>query len=198
MDPATLAKSRIRAEGDAVRVVVDLDTPLPASWVGRVGFNLELFPVALFGHTWYVDGQSGIFPRQAGGPSRDNPEKAAAPRPMAVGRRLAVAPESDAQRLVIESNSGDLALYEQDNVAVDRIGNPLPMRGSYTNAPIKVLKLKPMPKLDAVKVGELVLNNVDAAVVEGDKLPIALLGMSFLNRMEMKRAGDTLTLIQRY
>jgi aspartyl protease family protein len=55
-----------------------------------------------------------------------------------------------------------------------------------------------MVKLDAVRVGEIVLNNVDAAVIDGNKLPVALLGMSFLNRMEMKRAGDTLTLIQRY
>jgi aspartyl protease family protein len=39
---------------------------------------------------------------------------------------------------------------------------------------------------------------VDAAVIEGDKLPIALLGMSFLNRMEMRRDGVTLTLIRRY
>jgi aspartyl protease family protein len=53
-------------------------------------------------------------------------------------------------------------------------------------------------KLDAVKVGDIQLNNVEAAVVEGDKLPIALLGMSFLNRMEMKRSGDTMTLIRRY
>jgi aspartyl protease family protein len=55
-----------------------------------------------------------------------------------------------------------------------------------------------MVKLDAVQVGEILLNNVDAVVVASDKLPIALLGMSFLNRMEMKRAGDTLTLIRRY
>ena len=55
-----------------------------------------------------------------------------------------------------------------------------------------------MVKLDAVQVGEIQLTNVDAAVIEGDKLPVALLGMSFLNRMEMKRAGDTLTLIRRY
>jgi aspartyl protease family protein len=55
-----------------------------------------------------------------------------------------------------------------------------------------------MVKLDAVKVGEILINNVDAAIIESDKLPIALLGMSFLNRMEMKRAGDTLTLIRRY
>src|SRR4051812_47670970 len=47
--------------------------------------------------------------------------------------------------LVMVGGSGDLALYEQDNVAVDRIGNPLPLRGSYTNAPIKILKLNPQP-----------------------------------------------------
>jgi len=42
------------------------------------------------------------------------------------------------------------------------------------------------------------VNNVDASVIEGDKLPIALLGMSFLNRMEMRRDGTTLTLIRRF
>ncbi len=53
-------------------------------------------------------------------------------------------------------------------------------------------------KLDSVRVGDITVNNVDAVVVESDKLGIALLGMSFLNRMEMKRAGDTLTLIKRF
>lgn len=53
-------------------------------------------------------------------------------------------------------------------------------------------------KLDTLRVGEITLNNVDAAVIEGDKLPFALLGMSFLNRMEMRREGTTLTLIRRY
>ena len=53
-------------------------------------------------------------------------------------------------------------------------------------------------KLDSVRVGDITVNNVDAVIVESDKLGIALLGMSFLNRMEMKRAGDTLTLIKRF
>jgi len=52
-------------------------------------------------------------------------------------------------------------------------------------------------KLDTVRVGEIVLNNVDAMVMQTD-LPIALLGMSFLNRMEMQRDGDTMTLKKRY
>ena len=53
-------------------------------------------------------------------------------------------------------------------------------------------------KLDSLRVGDITVTNVDASVIEGDKLPIALLGMSFLNRMEMRRDGTTLTLIRRF
>ena len=54
-------------------------------------------------------------------------------------------------------------------------------------------------KLASVRVGDITLTNVDAVVIaEEGKLPISLLGMSFLNRMEMKRDGDTLTLIRRF
>lgn len=53
-------------------------------------------------------------------------------------------------------------------------------------------------KLDTVKIGDVVLYNVDAAVHVSGRLPIALLGMSFLNRMEMRRDSDTLTLTRRY
>ena len=52
-------------------------------------------------------------------------------------------------------------------------------------------------KLDTVRVGEIVLNNVDALVHEQD-IPLVLLGMSFLNRMEMQRDGQTMTLKKRY
>jgi aspartyl protease family protein len=53
-------------------------------------------------------------------------------------------------------------------------------------------------KLDTVRVGGIVLNNVDAAVLEGSPMPFALLGMSFLNRMEMKREGQTMVLTRRF
>lgn len=52
--------------------------------------------------------------------------------------------------------------------------------------------------LDTVKVGDITLHAVDAVVLEGDGLKVALLGMSFLNRTEMKRDGQALTLIRRY
>jgi aspartyl protease family protein len=52
--------------------------------------------------------------------------------------------------------------------------------------------------LDAVRVGEITLNNVEGIVLEGRYPEEALLGMSFLNRTQMKRDGDTLTLVRRY
>jgi aspartyl protease family protein len=50
---------------------------------------------------------------------------------------------------------------------------------------------------NTVKVGGITLHQVEGLVVEAG-LDVALLGMSFLNRMEMKRDGQTMTLTQRY
>ena len=53
-------------------------------------------------------------------------------------------------------------------------------------------------KLDEVRVGDVTLNNVDGTVLADDSLPVVLLGMSFLNRMEMKRDGATMVLRKRF
>jgi aspartyl protease family protein len=52
-------------------------------------------------------------------------------------------------------------------------------------------------KLDTVSVGGVAVHNVDAVITEGNSLPIALLGMSFLNRTDIKREGTILTLTKR-
>lgn len=52
--------------------------------------------------------------------------------------------------------------------------------------------------LNHVGLGNIRANLVEALVVEDTNLPIALLGMSFLNRTDMSRQGDALTLKQRY
>ena len=52
-------------------------------------------------------------------------------------------------------------------------------------------------KVDTVRIGEIVMHNVDA-IVQQTEMPVVLLGMSFLNRMEMVRDGDTMTLKKRY
>ena len=50
---------------------------------------------------------------------------------------------------------------------------------------------------NTVKVGGITLNQIEGMVVEAG-LSVPLLGMSFLNRMEMQRDGQTMTLTQRY
>lgn len=52
-------------------------------------------------------------------------------------------------------------------------------------------------RLDTVRVGGIELRAVDAIVIE-QGLSVALLGMTFLNRVEMKREGTTMTLTRRF
>jgi pectate lyase len=57
----------------------------------------------------------------------------------AVGNVLRAGPSTPAGlSLFMVGGSGDLDLYLADNVAVDQWGKELPLRGSYTTAPVKV------------------------------------------------------------
>ncbi len=97
---------RVRPEGKSFRIVVDLDRPLPDEWVGRVGFNLELFPGILFGKPYYMDNQSGIFPRQANGPGRRDASGEYQLDPLAVGHTLTIAPDDERQTMIIKNLKG--------------------------------------------------------------------------------------------
>ena len=52
-------------------------------------------------------------------------------------------------------------------------------------------------KFDTVRIGDIELTNVDGMVSE-QGLTLALLGMSFLNRVEMQRDGQAMTLTRRF
>ncbi|HEX5768820.1 MAG TPA: TIGR02281 family clan AA aspartic protease [Burkholderiales bacterium] len=52
-------------------------------------------------------------------------------------------------------------------------------------------------RFDSVRLGDIEVLGVDGVVLE-QGLDIALLGMSFLNRVEMKRDGHTMVLIRRF
>mgnify|MGYP002776461484 CR=1 FL=1 len=83
--------------------------------------------------------------------------------------------QSDARRIGLDVNKGQRGISNTANgqVAVSKV------------------------KLDSVRLGEITLHNVDALIHSND-MPIALLGMSFLNRMEMQRDGSTMTLKKRF
>jgi aspartyl protease family protein len=91
------------------------------------------------------------------------------------GATLIALPASDAQRLGINYLKGARG-------TVQTAGGPA--------AAYRV-------QLDTVKVGDIVLNNVEGMVIE-QGLGVALLGMSFLNRVEMKREGQMMMLIRRF
>jgi len=103
---------RVQAVGKSFRVFVDLDKPLPAEWIGKVGFNFELFPGLLLGKSYLMDLTPGLFPQQANGPVQKDADGEIQVLPMAEGNKLIVAPESDEQRMTIESMSGKLSLFD--------------------------------------------------------------------------------------
>jgi len=92
------------------------------------------------------------------------------------GATLISIPASEARRLSIDYQKGQKALMRTAN-------------GNATGY---------LVKLDTVSVGGVTIYGVDAVVMEGNGLTSTLLGMSFLNRMNMKREGDIMTLTKRY
>lgn len=102
----------VHGEGNSVRVTVDLDRPIPEKFIGEVGFNFELFPNDLFGKTWFLGDQQGVFAPQPNGPETRDQDGEVQPLPLAVGPRLSIAPETEAQRMIIESKTGVLQLLD--------------------------------------------------------------------------------------
>ncbi|MGB5779440.1 MAG: cellulase N-terminal Ig-like domain-containing protein [Allopontixanthobacter sediminis] len=120
------------AGGNGFRITVDLAKPLPPEWIGKAGFNMELFPGHLFGKAWLMDGKAGLFHNQPNGPvatlaggavavprnAQENgpvqdPNSQQLATPLATGQRLTVAPETELQRIRFENlGSGELELID--------------------------------------------------------------------------------------
>ncbi|MFC3550544.1 polysaccharide lyase family 1 protein [Lysobacter cavernae] len=71
--------------------------------------------------------------------------------------------------LFMAGGSGDIDVYFDDNLAVDRIGQPLPQQGRYTTAPISIDAIKRAPALPfgvtllpSAKVQDAVIADVGA------------------------------------
>ena len=105
-------------DGDSLHVRVDLDRPLPTDLSGKMSFNLELFPGAYFGKTYYMGDTFGTFPRQANGPMTPGPTGTLKPVPLAAGSKLCVAPEDPMRRMTIEQvGGGEMRLFDGRNAA---------------------------------------------------------------------------------
>jgi aspartyl protease family protein len=100
-----------------------------------------------------------------------------------------------AVRFMVDTGASTIALSipEARRLGINYLAGT-PGRASTANGVVQAYRVK----LDSVRVGDITLNNVDAMVIDGGGLNIALLGMSFLNRTAMKQDGYTLTLVRRY
>ena len=91
------------------------------------------------------------------------------------GATMVALPAAEASRLGID--------YRRGNVAYVNTANGIVPAYRVT--------------LDTVKVGDIEINQVEG-IVQENGLPVVLLGMSFLNRTEMRREGAQMTLTKRF
>ena len=91
------------------------------------------------------------------------------------GASAVAIPASEANRLGIDYRKGRRGTTQT-------AGGPAPMY---------------VVRLDSIRVGGIELQNVEAFVIE-QGLNVALLGNTFLNRVEMRREGQTMTLTRRF
>jgi aspartyl protease family protein len=97
-------------------------------------------------------------------------------------------------RFVVDTGATVVALpaHEAVRLGIDyRKGRPGSTRTAGGVVPVFRVTL------DRVKVGAIELFSVEGLVIE-QGLDIALLGMSFLSRVEMRNEGQTMTLIRRF
>lgn len=101
-----------------------------------------------------------------------------------------------AVRFLIDTGATTIAL---SGAEAARLGIDYRKRGQpgYASTASGVVRMYAV-KLDSVQVGPITLYHVDAGVLEGSFPREALLGMSFLGRLDMKRDGERLELTQRY
>ncbi len=102
---------RVEPDGEALIVTVDLERPLPKEFVGRAGFNLELFPPAYFGKSYHLGRTDGVFQRQGNGPNVSD-ASAVWSVPLAEGPVFTAAAEDPLRRLRIESLTGDIRFFD--------------------------------------------------------------------------------------
>lgn len=97
-------------------------------------------------------------------------------------------------RFMVDTGASTIAIPASDAIRL-RIDYKKGRRGTTQTAagPAEVF----LVRLDSVRVGDIEVQNVEAVVIERG-LDIALLGNSFLNRMEMRRDGATMTLIRKF
>jgi len=166
--------------------------------VGQKWSGITVISVGKDSATVEIDGKRRVLQRgmhyrgAASSPGRESVTLAADPR----GHFFADGAVNGVQvRFVVDTGATLVSLPRRDaeRLGIDwRSGKPATSRTANGIASVYLVKL------DVVRIGGIELRNVDALVHEGAGLDQALLGMSFLNRVQMQRDGQMMILIRRF
>jgi hypothetical protein len=94
-----------------------------------------------------------------------------------IGNAMRAGPSTPSDvALFMLGGAGDVELYMKDNIAMDRLGRPLPMLGRYTTSAAKIIEVKTAPSfpegvkpLPAVEVENSVIANAGARPWDRDE-----------------------------
>ena len=130
-----VAKLRVTPKDGGCLVQVILDKPVPENLVGKAGLNLEFFPASYFGKNYLVDGLARILPKYPMHDTEVHPvsEKITqyfgestfddrgrgdflVAKPMSVGHQIVMAPEDDALRVSVKSET-EIGIYDGRHLA---------------------------------------------------------------------------------
>ena len=181
--------------GSKALVSIDGGTPRKMAPGDKTADGVELISVSSDGATFNIDGERRTLKmgQHYAAASSGNPTVILAADPQGhfitqgsingssarfmvdTGASMISMSAADAQRMSIDYRKGQVGAV------------------STANGVIPAYKVT----LDTVRIGAITVSQVDALVTEVH-MPFILLGMSFLNRMEMKRSGEQMTLIKRY
>ena len=126
---------RVTPKDKGVLIQILLSKPVPQSLVGKAGFNLEFFPASYFGKNYLVDGMARILPKYPMHDTEVHPvsEKITqyfgestfddrgrgdflVPLAMSTGHQIVLAPEDDALRVGVTSDS-EVSIYDGRHLA---------------------------------------------------------------------------------
>lgn len=97
-------------------------------------------------------------------------------------------------RFMVDTGASSVAMDRSTAIRAGiNLGNGEVGYAGTANGTVQIVKVR----LSRISVGDVTLLDVEAVVVP-QEMPNVLLGMSFLNRMEMRRDGSTMVLTQRY
>jgi aspartyl protease family protein len=182
--------------GKAAVVVLDGGNPKTVK-VGQTWNGITVVSVDKDSAVMEIEGarrtlqQGQHYRRAAATPDRAQATLAAGPGGQFVGEGMV---NGTPVRFLVDTGASSIALPASlaQRAGIDfRKGEP--GLSNTANGLVPVYRVS----LATVRLGEIELSSVDAVVFEAG-LDTALLGMSFLNRVDMKLEGQTMTLIRRF